>query len=69
MKEDEKELLTALQEQQYLHVRDVVSALGIPEKRAAYICDKWERKGWYDYGTNVLAGWLTAAGKLQDPSR
>lgn len=44
-------------------LRDVATQLRIHPKRAAYICDKWTSKGWYDYGVNVLCGWLTDKGK------
>lgn len=67
MKDDERKLLQELQRQSASgdipYVRCVVSGLGINWRRAAYICDKWAAKGWYDYGVNVLAGWLTEKGK------
>jgi hypothetical protein len=64
MKPDEAALLLALQEsKEQCYVRNLVRDLQIPEKRAAYICDKWSGKGWYDYGVSVLAGWLTEEGK------
>jgi len=64
MKSDEAALLLALQEsKEQCYVRQLVRDLQIPEKRAAYICDKWTAKGWYDYGVSVLAGWLTEEGK------
>ena len=67
MKDDEKQLLQKLQEltdpPNFPYVRELVRELGIPEKRAAYICEKWTGKGWYDYGVSVLAGWLTKAGR------
>ena len=59
MKDDERLLLSTLQALNQPYVRDVVRKLDINEKRAAYICQKWADKGWYDYGVNVLAGWLT----------
>lgn len=66
MKRDEKELLEILQAQttdaEFPHVRSVAIELKMHEKRAAYICEKWYRAGWYSYGVNVLAGWLTAKG-------
>ena len=42
--------------------RDIVRELDISEKRAAYILSKWERRGWWEYGCNILAGWFTDAG-------
>lgn len=66
MKSDEIALLLALASVpagQHAYVRDLVGQLGIPEKRAAYICQKWADKGWYNYGVNVLAGWLEPRGR------
>lgn len=68
MKDDERELLESLQKRtaedpNQPYVRQLVADLGMNEKRAAYICEKWATKGWYDYGVNVLAGWLTDEGK------
>lgn len=40
-------------------VRRIVAEIGINEARAAAILEKWAGKGWYEYGVNVLAGWLT----------
>jgi len=68
MKDDEKELLERLQKRtaedpNMPYVRQLVADIGMNEKRAAYICEKWTEKGWYEYGVNVLAGWLTDEGK------
>lgn len=67
MKPDERALLDELQRQsaggRQPYVRCVVSGLGMNWKRAAYILQKWEQRGWYDYGVSVLAGWLTEEGK------
>lgn len=30
--------------------------------RGLYILEKWDRKGWWDYGVSLRAGWLTDAG-------
>jgi hypothetical protein len=51
----------------FVYVREVVHELGIPEKRAAAICYKWQKrnKDWYEYGVNILAGWLTDKGKAE----
>ncbi len=67
MKEDEKKLLYFLQErtiedEHRPHVRQLVMDLDMNQKRAAYICEKWTNKGWYDWGVNVLAGRLTKEG-------
>ena len=32
------------------------------EKRALYLLEKWDGKGWYEYGTAVDGGWLTPVG-------
>lgn len=71
MKSDEKEFLKTLQrrtveDENIPRVRQVVIDIKINEKRAAYICEKWSGKGWYDYGVNVLAGWLTESGLKVD---
>ena len=39
--------------------RDAAAALGIPAGRVVYLCEKWTRKGVYDYGVNALLGWKT----------
>ena len=61
-KPDERLLLLTLQSRDRPHVREVVEELGIDENRAAYICQKWTERGWYNYGANVLAGWLEGDG-------
>jgi hypothetical protein len=65
MKNDEQELLNAIHDKartgENPYVRGIVRELGMNEKRAAYICEKWTKKGWYDWGVSVLAGWLTDA--------
>jgi hypothetical protein len=43
----------------------LAQALGIPGKRARYLCEKWEDKGWWESGVSPLAGWLTEAGLLR----
>lgn len=68
MKDDERELLQRLQkrtaeDKHQPYVRQLVTDLGMNEKRAAYILGKWANKGWYDYGVSVMAGWLTDEGK------
>jgi hypothetical protein len=72
MKPDERKFLDETQRRTRLwkkgeadmpYPRRLARELGINEKRAAYICDKWAGKDWYDYGVNVLAGWLTGKGE------
>lgn len=62
MKPDELALLTELRVRteagERPYVRDIVRELGMNEKRAAYILMKWHRRGWYEWGVNILAGWL-----------
>lgn len=69
MKDDEKLFLQILQEQTRKSppntlpdVLTIVTALSLNEKRAAYILRKWCKKNWYDYGVNVMFGWLTKQG-------
>lgn len=68
MKPDEKEFLLALfvEAEKPLMVRkptrEVGAGVGIPPRRVAYICEKWSRKGWYNYGVSVDMGWLEAPG-------
>lgn len=38
--------------------RKAAERLGINANRAAYLCQKWTDVGIYDYGVNVLAGWV-----------
>lgn len=68
IKPDEKHLLIKIREagkaEKLPYVRAIVSFLGINEKRAEYIFEKWCRKDWYEYGVSPFAGWLTQKGKL-----
>lgn len=68
MKDDERMLMERIRTYRDTRapIRAIAEGLGIPSRRAAYICDKWTRKGWYDYGVNVLAGWLTDEGRQVD---
>lgn len=61
MKTDERRLLRLVADG--VKPRDAGEALGIPWKRVAYICEKWSRKGWYDYGVTVDLGWLEQPGR------
>lgn len=69
MKDDEAELLKIIRSRtreprpdSFPHARDIVHELGMNEKRAAYIFEKWACKDWYEYGVSVMAGWLTQTG-------
>lgn len=71
MKEDERRLLEEMQRRarsgQPCSAREVVRELGINEKRAAYILWKWTDRGWYNYGVNVMSGWLEREGMNAQP--
>ena len=66
MKPDERELLQSLLDEtvamkargEVLYVREWVERQPINRKRAWYLLGKWTRKGWYDYGVSLGAGWL-----------
>ena len=66
MKDDERIFLDVIQARTRTgpmpYPRQIADDLGMNAKRASYICEKWACKGWYDYGVNVLAGWLTDLG-------
>jgi len=67
MKDDEQRLmllLHSLRDAPYekRYVRDLVQDLGIRNKRACWILTKWNKKRWYEWGVNILAGWLTPEG-------
>jgi hypothetical protein len=34
-------------------------------KQNCYFLQKWEGKGWYEYGVSLDLGWLTEAGKQE----
>lgn len=38
--------------------RDIVESIGMNEKRALYLCQKWADQGIYDYGVSPLYGWV-----------
>jgi hypothetical protein len=71
MKPDEHELLKRLQSEglaAFGHTgrgkfpRAIGTELGIHPKRVSYLCQKWDGKGWYDYGICDDLGWLTEEG-------
>lgn len=39
--------------------REAGAALGIPPNRVRYYCEKWARRGEYDWGVCVDTGWPT----------
>ncbi|MAG56333.1 MAG: hypothetical protein CMJ83_08595 [Planctomycetes bacterium] len=42
--------------------REAGRRLGIHLNRVAGLCEKWSRKGWYQYTECAELGWLTNAG-------
>ena len=62
MKADEKLLYDTIKDRttkdDFPHAREVAKELGINEKRAAYLFEKWTDKGIYNYGVSPMAGWL-----------
>jgi hypothetical protein len=68
MKPDEHQFLLALDEAsaggRHVYVYTFAQGLGLHLKRAVSLCEKWMEKGWYDYGTSILGGWLTPLGHL-----
>lgn len=64
MKEDERKLASGI-----LHCKTVMAArgvaheLGIHTKRLNYILNKWSTKGWWEYGTAPVSGWITETGR------
>jgi len=64
MKPDEKEFLKELQRRRIgEYTLQISERLGIPYKRAKYICLKWVGKNWYNYGVAWEFGWLTREGR------
>lgn len=39
----------------------IAAGIGIYEKRATYLLDKWTGRGWWDYGVTLRSGWFTDA--------
>ncbi len=67
MKDDEKELLKALQIRakqgvRLMSIRETISDLKIKEKRGIHILKKWTGRGWYNYELFIMTGWLTKEG-------
>ncbi len=42
--------------------REIINEPGFPlhHKRAWYLLEKWDSKGWYEYGVTLDLGWFTA---------
>ncbi len=65
-RDDEKALWAALltgEQPRYAGRR-----LGVPPRRVEYLCEKWARKGAYEYGVVHDLGWLTAPASSQTSS-
>jgi hypothetical protein len=58
MKPDEQKLMDEMKAHPKEVPLDIVHRLGMNEKRAAYILGKWWHQGIYEYGVNVMFGWL-----------
>jgi len=64
MKPDERVFLSAIRNaDDGVGPDETASRLGMAPKRAAYILSKWTDRGWYEYGVNVMHGWLTDEGR------
>ena len=44
------------------YIRKIVADIGMNERRASYILEKWCSKGWLECGVSPFAGWLTELG-------
>jgi hypothetical protein len=59
IKEDEKELWYELQISKTMFFPlDIIHMIGMNEKRACYILQKWTDRGIWNYGGNPLFGWF-----------
>ena len=58
---DEAVLLAALHLLR-LSPRDGGHRVGVHYKRVVGWCYKWDRRGWYEWGTSADLGWLTERG-------
>ena len=64
MKPDEAELLRRMKEGMSLPrgkrpwPRQIAQEIGMHPKRLWSICEKWARKGFYEYGVSCDLGWL-----------
>lgn len=54
-----------------LAIEEQARRLGIPEKRAFGLVEKWCRKNWWDYGVSLRGGWFTpeAPQNIEPPRR
>ena len=47
-------------------VRDAGERLGIPPNRVRYLCEKWSRKGVYEWGISHDLGWPTTSAYAEE---
>jgi hypothetical protein len=40
-------------------LQEEAARLGIPEKRAFALVEKWSARGWWEYGVSLRGGWFT----------
>lgn len=63
MKPDEVALYAAIRAIGRQPARSAIEAasvkLGVALKRTDYLLGKWDRKGWWDFGTSLWSGWFT----------
>lgn len=66
MKDDERRLRAAVYADRVVGgtrpVDTIAVALGMSEKRALALAEKWYEKGWWEVGVSVRCGWLTDEG-------
>jgi hypothetical protein len=41
-------------------VENVFDLFNIPHKRGYYLLEKWDDKGWWEYGVSLRTGWFTS---------
>ncbi|GAB7057363.1 hypothetical protein JCM16163A_41120 [Paenibacillus sp. YK5] len=67
MKEDERKFLIDVYQKckERIRPRRLIEEPGfyMNHKRAWRILEKWDAKGWYEYGVTLDLGWLTDEGK------
>ncbi len=65
MKDEERRLLLGMRRVDGVAPkgREVVAALGMDPKRAAYLFGRWKGRGWYGYEASAMAGWLEERGE------
>ncbi len=61
MKPDARELLTAIASGE--RPREAGERIGIHPNRVAALCQKWTRRGYYDYGVSLDMGFITEKGR------